>query len=113
MKGNISFVLNSVKCDNTGKTAAYLQFGREMRTADDVINVFRAIIDNENFVPDNTTYLKRFAGISSEISEIIEEEQDQRKTFYDEKNTVEVPCFIQLIKSGKPFSNAAQKRWAL
>ncbi|GFX95604.1 hypothetical protein TNCV_4826181 [Trichonephila clavipes] len=33
---SIRFALNSAKCDTTSKTAAYLQFGREMRTIDDV-----------------------------------------------------------------------------
>ncbi|GFX59943.1 integrase catalytic domain-containing protein [Trichonephila clavipes] len=50
---SIRFALN-VPCDTTGKTAAYLQFGREMRTIDDVTNDFRAIIDNENFFPEIT-----------------------------------------------------------
>ncbi|GFT17144.1 40S ribosomal protein SA [Trichonephila clavipes] len=63
---SIRFALNSAKCDTIGKTAAYLQFGREMRTIDDVTNDFRAIIDNENFVPEITPYLKRLARISSE-----------------------------------------------
>ncbi|GFX93553.1 integrase catalytic domain-containing protein [Trichonephila clavipes] len=77
---SIRFVLNSAKCDTTGKTDTYLQFGREMRTIDDVTNAFRAIIDNENFVPEITPYLKRLARISSEVRERIEEKQDQRKT---------------------------------
>ncbi|GFV55618.1 hypothetical protein TNCV_1821051 [Trichonephila clavipes] len=64
---SIRFALNSAKCDTTGKTAAYLQFGREMRTIDDVTNDFRAIIDNENFVLEITPYLKRLARISSEV----------------------------------------------
>ncbi|GFW17406.1 integrase catalytic domain-containing protein [Trichonephila clavipes] len=73
-------VQDGAKCDTTGKTDTYLQFGREMRTIDDVTNAFRAIIDNENFVPEITPYLKRLARISSEVRERIEEKQDQRKT---------------------------------
>ncbi|GFU91958.1 transposon Tf2-6 polyprotein [Trichonephila clavipes] len=53
------------------------EFGREVRTIDDVTNDFQAIIDNENFVPEITPYLKRSAKISSEIRERIEEKQDQ------------------------------------
>ncbi|GFU69557.1 hypothetical protein TNCV_1351171 [Trichonephila clavipes] len=82
---SIRFALNSAKCDTTGKTAAYLQFGREMRTIDDVTNDFPAIIDNENFVPEITPYLNRLARISSEVHERIEEKQDQRNTFYDKR----------------------------
>ncbi|GFT66853.1 integrase catalytic domain-containing protein [Trichonephila clavipes] len=73
------------KCDTTGKTAAYLQFGREMRTIDDVTNDFQAIIDDENLVPEITLYLKRLARISSEVRERIEEKQDQRMSLYDKK----------------------------
>ncbi|GFS59587.1 integrase catalytic domain-containing protein [Trichonephila clavipes] len=83
---SIRFALSSAKCDTTSKSAAYLQFGREMRTIDDVTNDFRAIIDNENFVPEITPYLKRLARISSEVRERIEEKQDQRKTFYDKRH---------------------------
>ncbi|GBM07666.1 Retrovirus-related Pol polyprotein from transposon 412 [Araneus ventricosus] len=32
----IRFAMNTSKCDTTGHTAAYLQFGRELRTTDDV-----------------------------------------------------------------------------
>ncbi|GFS75248.1 integrase catalytic domain-containing protein [Trichonephila clavipes] len=79
-------LLNSAKWDTTGKTAAYLQFGREMRTIDDVPNGFQAFIDNENFVPEITLYLKRLARISSEVRERIEKKQDHRKTFYDKRH---------------------------
>ncbi|GBN37016.1 hypothetical protein AVEN_181063-1, partial [Araneus ventricosus] len=30
----IRFAMNTSKCDTTGHTAAYLQFGRELRTTD-------------------------------------------------------------------------------
>ncbi|GFW87237.1 integrase catalytic domain-containing protein [Trichonephila clavipes] len=110
---SICFTLNSVKCDTTGKTAAYLQFGREIRTIDDVTHDFRAIIDNENFVPEITPYLKRLARISSEIRERIEEKQDQQKT-YDKRH-----CSGPLYRPGDkvwvtlhPLSNAAQKKTA-
>ncbi|GFX71004.1 integrase catalytic domain-containing protein [Trichonephila clavipes] len=111
---SIRFALNSAKCDTTGKTAAYLQFGREMRTIDDVTNDFRAIIDNENFVPEITSYLKRMARISYEIHERIEKKQDQRKTFYDKRH-----CPGPLYHPGDkvwvtlhPLSNASQKKTA-
>ncbi|GFW88403.1 retrovirus-related Pol polyprotein from transposon 297 [Trichonephila clavipes] len=74
---SIRFALNSVKCDTTGKVAAYLQFGREMISIDDVTNDFRAIINNENFVPEITPYLKRLARTSPEIPKRIKEKQDQ------------------------------------
>ncbi|GFV20153.1 integrase catalytic domain-containing protein [Trichonephila clavipes] len=79
-------LLNSAKWDTTGKTAAYLQFGREMRTIDDVPNSFQVFTDNENFVPEITPDLKRLARISSEVRERIEEKQDHRKIFYDKRH---------------------------
>ncbi|GFW07437.1 integrase catalytic domain-containing protein [Trichonephila clavipes] len=111
---SIRFALNSAKCDTTGKTAAYLQFGREMRTIDDVTNDFRAIIDNENFVPEITLYLKRLARISSEVRERIEEKQDQRKTFYDKRHRPR-PLYHPGDKvwvTLHPLSNAAHKKTA-
>ncbi|GFW68695.1 integrase catalytic domain-containing protein [Trichonephila clavipes] len=78
-------LLNSAKWDTTSETAAYLQFGREMRTIDDVPNGFQAFLDNENFIPEITPYLKRLARISSEVRERIEEKRHQRKTFYDKR----------------------------
>lgn len=36
----IRFTMNSAKCDTTGETAAYLQFGREIRITYDVTNDF-------------------------------------------------------------------------
>ncbi|GFY17299.1 integrase catalytic domain-containing protein [Trichonephila clavipes] len=111
---SIRFALNSAKWNTTGKTAAYLQFGREMRTIDDVTNDFRAIIDNENFVPEITPYLKRLARISSEVRERIEEKQDQRKTFYDKRHRPG-PLYRPGDKvwvTLHPLSNAAHKKTA-
>ncbi|GFX07239.1 uncharacterized protein TNCV_2972161 [Trichonephila clavipes] len=62
-----------------------------MKTKHDVSNDFRAIIDNDNFVPKIPQYLKRFTRISSEISERIEEKQDQRKTCYKKKTPFRSP----------------------
>ncbi|GFS99640.1 transposon Tf2-6 polyprotein [Trichonephila clavipes] len=111
---SIRFALNNAKCDTTGKTAAYLQFGREMITIDDVTNNFRAIIDKENFVPEITPYLKRLARISSEVRERIEEKQDQRKTFYDKRHRPG-PLYHPGDKvwvTLHPLSNAAHKKTA-
>ncbi|GFT39939.1 retrovirus-related Pol polyprotein from transposon 297 [Trichonephila clavipes] len=113
---SIRFALNSAKCDTTGKTAAYLQFGREMRTIDDVTNDFRAVIyiDNKNFVPEITPYLKRLARISSEVRERIEEKQDQRKTFYDKRHSPGplYPSGDKVWVTLHPLSNAAHKKTA-
>ncbi|GFX52757.1 integrase catalytic domain-containing protein [Trichonephila clavipes] len=102
------------KCDTTGKTAACLQFRREIRTIDDVTNDFRALIDNENFDSEITPYLKILARISSEVSERIEEKQDQRKTFYDKRHHPG-PLYHPGDKvwvTLQPLSNAAHKKTA-
>ncbi|GFU14203.1 putative transposable element [Trichonephila clavipes] len=76
-----------------------------MRTIDDVTNDFRAFIDNENFVPEITSYLKRLSRTSSEVRERIEEKQDQRKAFYEKRHHPGPlyhpggPCFIVTQRS--------------
>ncbi|XP_071044455.1 uncharacterized protein [Parasteatoda tepidariorum] len=81
----IRFAMNSAKCETTGETASFLMFGREMRTIDDVTSDFRAIVNNDNFVPEITPYLKRLANISNDIRDRVESKQDQRKTHADQK----------------------------
>lgn len=51
--------MNTAKCYMTGQTIAFLQFGREPRTIDDVRHTSN--INNENFVPEITPYLKNLA----------------------------------------------------
>lgn len=79
----IRFAMNTTVCDTTGHTPAYLQFGRELKTVDDVVHDFKGIIENDNFVPEITPYLKRFATITKDLRERIERKQDQRKQQYD------------------------------
>ncbi|GFS75294.1 transposon Tf2-9 polyprotein [Trichonephila clavipes] len=68
---------------DTGHTSAYLLFGRELRTVDDVVQDFKSVVHNDNFVAEITPYLKRFATITEDIRERIETKQDQRKKQYD------------------------------
>ncbi|KAF8781604.1 Transposon Tf2-6 polyprotein like [Argiope bruennichi] len=85
----IRFAMNTAVCDTTGHTPAFLQFGRELRTVDDVVRDFKAVVENDNFVPEITPYLKRFANIMNELRERIEMKQDRRKIYYD-KNRKQV-----------------------
>ena len=39
-------------------------FGREPRKTDDITPDFRNIIENDNFIPEITPYLKQFAKFS-------------------------------------------------
>ncbi|GFU95685.1 retrovirus-related Pol polyprotein from transposon 412 [Trichonephila clavipes] len=79
----IRFAMNTTVCDTTGHTPAYLLFGRELRTVDDVVQDFKSVVHNDNFVAEITPYLKRFATITEDIRERIEAKQDQRKKQYD------------------------------
>ncbi|GFU28051.1 hypothetical protein TNCV_3153681 [Trichonephila clavipes] len=70
--------------DHSSHTPAYLLFGRELRTVDDVVQDFKSVVHNDNFVAEITPYLKRFATITEDIREKrIETKQDQRKKQYD------------------------------
>ncbi|GFU67888.1 retrovirus-related Pol polyprotein from transposon 412 [Trichonephila clavipes] len=76
----IRFALKTAKCKTTGQTAAFLNFGRELRTPSEVVNDIRVVIQNGNFVPEIfVPYLKKFAKFSTQIREVVEEQQDSRK----------------------------------
>ncbi|GFT01067.1 retrovirus-related Pol polyprotein from transposon 412 [Trichonephila clavipes] len=81
----IRFALNTAKCETTGQTAAFLNFGRELRTPSEVVNDIRVVIQNDYFVPEITPYLKKFAKFSTQIREVVEEQQDSRKFYIDKK----------------------------
>ncbi|GFT43617.1 retrovirus-related Pol polyprotein from transposon 412 [Trichonephila clavipes] len=54
----IRFALNTAKCKTTGQTAAFLNFGRELRTPSEVVNDIRVVIQNNNFVPEIANFLR-------------------------------------------------------
>ncbi|GIY34764.1 endonuclease [Caerostris extrusa] len=49
---SIRFALNSPKSDITRHTIAYLQFGSELLTIDDVVPDLKAVLDNDNLIPE-------------------------------------------------------------
>ncbi|GFU94622.1 transposon Tf2-9 polyprotein [Trichonephila clavipes] len=51
--------MNTSVCNTTGHTAACLQFGRKLRTSDDIRHDIQQVIDNDNFVLEITPYLNR------------------------------------------------------
>ncbi|GFT24533.1 retrovirus-related Pol polyprotein from transposon 412 [Trichonephila clavipes] len=81
----IRFALNTAKYETTGQTAAFLNFGRELRTPSEVVNDILVVFQNDNFVPEITPYLKKFAKFSTQIREVVEELQDSRKFYADKK----------------------------
>ncbi|GFW18601.1 hypothetical protein TNCV_1222621 [Trichonephila clavipes] len=110
----ICFALNTAKCETTGQTAAFLNFGRELRIPSEVVNDIRVVIQNDNFVPEITPYLKKFAKFPTQIREVVEEQQDNRK-FYAGKKRKTAPTYQpgeHVFVASHPLSNAAQGRSA-
>ncbi|GFT20542.1 uncharacterized protein TNCV_2183791 [Trichonephila clavipes] len=65
---------------------------------------------NDNFVPEITPYLKKFAKFSTQIREAVEEQQDSRK-FYADKKRKAAPTYQpeqHVFVASHPLSNAAQ-----
>lgn len=81
----IRFAMNTAKCDSTGQTAAYLTFGRELRTPTEVHYDFRAIVKAENFVPQITPYLLKLADTLEIANETQIKMQDKNKRVVDLK----------------------------
>ncbi|GBM65035.1 hypothetical protein AVEN_68956-1 [Araneus ventricosus] len=77
--------MNTAKYFSTGQTAAFLTFGRELRTVDKVQNDLRSVILKDTFVPEITPYLKRFSKFMAEAKEVAEMQQDLRKECGDRK----------------------------
>ncbi|GFW03801.1 retrovirus-related Pol polyprotein from transposon 412 [Trichonephila clavipes] len=110
----IRFALNTAKCETTGQTACFLNFGREVRTPSEVVNDIRVIIQNDNFVPEITPYLKKFAKFSTQIREVVEEQHDSRKFYFDKKRK-SAPTYQpgdHVFVASHPLSNSAQVRSA-
>ncbi|XP_055951686.1 uncharacterized protein LOC129987775 [Argiope bruennichi] len=82
----IRFSVNSAKCSSTGYSAAFLQFGREMSTADDVKHDLRSVIHSNNFVAEITPYLRKFSNLHQEIKDRVEKKQDQHKKYAEKKS---------------------------
>ena len=52
MSHHIRFAVNISRSDTTRHTAAYLKFGRDLRTTDDVVDDLRAVLENDSFVSE-------------------------------------------------------------
>ena len=75
----IRFALNTAYNENVGHTSAYLTFGRQLRSPDDVNNDLREIIVSENFVPEITPRLLRLADTLKRARDIRDVRQDKQK----------------------------------
>ncbi|GFX70924.1 transposon Ty3-I Gag-Pol polyprotein [Trichonephila clavipes] len=79
----IRFAINTSVCETTGHTATCLQFGRELRTLEDIRHDIRQVNDNDNFVHEITPYPKNLP-IPSWMSKIrVEQKQDCQKANFD------------------------------
>ncbi|GFQ98083.1 gypsy retrotransposon integrase-like protein 1 [Trichonephila clavata] len=72
--------MNVAICNIMYHTPAFLGFGTELRTINNVVQDFKVVVENINFVPEITPYLKQFATITKDISEQIEMKQDRKKS---------------------------------
>ncbi|GFU69953.1 retrovirus-related Pol polyprotein from transposon 297 [Trichonephila clavipes] len=74
----------------------------------------RLAILNDNFVPEITPYLKKFATFFTQIREVVEEQQDSRKVYANKKRKA-APTYQpgeHVFVASHPLSNAAQGRSA-
>lgn len=88
----IRFAMNTAWCETTGQTAAYLTYGRELRTLDDVQHDLSCTIETENFVPQITPYLRKMSSTWRDVRSLHEFKQDRQKAYADLRNR-QVPPF--------------------
>jgi hypothetical protein len=80
---SIRFAMNTAICLSTKHTPAYLTFGRELRTPNDNVNDFKAIVCSENFIPEITPKLVKIADIMNRAKELQEGKEIKRKEYRD------------------------------
>ncbi|CAG9568732.1 unnamed protein product [Danaus chrysippus] len=80
---SIRYAMNTAKSCSTGFTPAYLTFGRELRTIDDVEHDLRDIVQNENFIMEITPKLLLIADTLKRAKEIQEMKEEKRKEYVD------------------------------
>lgn len=81
----VRFAMNTLKCSSTGYSAAFLTFGRELRTPDDVNHDVRQIISNENFIPEITPKLLGLIDTLRAAQETTAKIQEKNQNFTDQK----------------------------
>lgn len=81
----IRFAMNSAKCSSTGYTAAYLTFGRELRTPFESVHDLRTIVQGEMFIHEITPFLETMAETLYIAKETHEQGQDARKNYADRR----------------------------
>ncbi|KAH9637830.1 hypothetical protein HF086_005488 [Spodoptera exigua] len=107
---SIRYAMNTSNCLSTGHTPAYLTFGRELRTYDDVKHDLRQIILSENFVPEITPKLTLLADTLKRAKEVQENKEEKRKKWTDDRRRP-APAFQPgdlVLVAAHVLSNAAR-----
>lgn len=81
----IRFAMNSAFNRSTGFTAAYLTYGREMRTPFEITHDLSEIVESENFISEITPQLRNLAKDLNLAKENIEIMQDNNRTRSNQK----------------------------
>lgn len=67
---SIRFAMNTAMCSSTGYTPAYLTFGRNLRTPDDIQHDFRSIVQSETFMSEITPKLLIMSDTMEKVKEM-------------------------------------------
>jgi hypothetical protein len=81
----IQFAMNTAHCESTGYSAAYLTFGRELRSPDDANHDLRSIVSSENFLPEITPRLIQLADTLRQVRNHNDQRRDQQKEYGDRR----------------------------
>lgn len=79
----IRFAMNTARNESTGYTPAYLTFGRNLRSREDLRNDFRQIIISENFIPEITPRLLQLTETFQRVRENVEKMQNRNQSQSD------------------------------
>lgn len=81
----IRFAMNSAKCESTGNSAAYLTFGRELRSPLEAHHDLKSIVISENFIPQITPHLINLVNTLQGAREVEENVQDKSQSYINRK----------------------------
>lgn len=108
----VRFAMNTAKNESTGFTAAFLTFGRELRTIDDMEHDLRTIATSENFVAQITPKLLQISDTLKDVKENKNIVHNRSAKYFDGKHRPD-PGYksgdLVWITSHKKSNSAQQK----